>query len=494
MQRSLFEEMMAVEDGRPVPMPLQVDFLERGRAEYLKGHKRVLFQAPCGSGKTVVASQQTKQALERGKRVLHIAPLRKLVDQMLAMLKRFGIDASPIMEGRQRWNSSVYCASRDTLLAILKSGSPLPPCDLFIQDECHVAAVEVQKWYLQNCPDAYWSGYTATPVKPDGSSLAPPWQGLVSMAPTSKMIELGRLVNGRIFNPDAVGKRRLKGDKTKPAGDPVAHWKRYADGLPTVVFAATVADSEALVRRYNEAGISAEHVDAHTPEEGSDDSREAIYQRSRDGKTLVISNVGILTMGVDLPWLTCCQILRGCKSLVLWMQGIGRVMRAHLGKKEFIVLDHSGAAHEYLNPAWDFNWTLADGNANVKANKPPKDRKPVCCLGCGLFFVGMACPECGRVIATKKRKSLVASLQQGDAVLTEFTGSQNAAIQGDTLDRLWNKCYHVARGKGRTMGAAAAMFSKESGMPPWKAELSATLPRGDEWKMSARDWLMQTQE
>ncbi len=483
--KTLFDEMMLVENGKPVPMPLQLDFLKRGRAAYRDGVRRVIFQAPCGAGKTVVASEQTRLALAMGKSILHVAPRRKLVDQMLGMLKRFGIEAAPIMEGRQTWTSRVYCASRDTLLAMLKAGRPLPIVDLACFDEAHVAAVEVQKWYLQNVPLAYWTGYTATPVQPDGSTLAPPWESLVSMAPTSKMIELGRLVPVKVFNPDAVGRRRRKGDKVKPVGDPVEHWRKYADGSPTVAYAATVADSEALVARYIAAGVTAEHIDASTPE----DEREAVFERSRMGVTKVVSNCNVLIMGVDLPWLVCCQILRGCNSLVLWMQAVGRVMRWIEGKGFAIVLDHAGAAHEFGLPDSDFQWSLEDGATNIQKNKPPKDRKAVTCLGCGMVFAsGPACPSCGRVLPIKKRKSLMDGIKPGDGVLTRFNGEQNGHIQADILERLFKKCFHIAKARGRTMGAAAAMFSKEAKMPPWEADLSVNLPSGQEWKTPAVEW------
>lgn len=482
---TLFDELMLVEDGKPVPMPIQLDFLERGRAAYTSAVRRVLWQAPCGAGKTVIASEQTKRALAKDKTVLHIAPRRKLVDQMLAMLKRFGIDAAPIMEGRSRWNSRVYCASRDTLLAMLKDGSPPPRQDLLVWDEAHVAAAELQRWYLANTPGAFWAGYTATPVQPDGSSLAPPWQGLVSMAPTSKMIELGRLVPVKVYNPDAVGRRRRKGEKVKPVGDPVEHWKKYADGLPTVAFAATVADSLALVERFNTAGIPAEHIDANTPE----DQREAVFERSRKGITLVISNVGVLIMGVDLQWLVCCMILRGCNSLVLWMQSVGRIMRAFEEKDFGIVLDFAAAAHEFGLPDADFRWTLENAKSNAKKNKPPKERKLIACQGCGYMFVGPACPECGRVLPKSRRQSLLAQLRPGDGVLTRFNGEQREAIQQDALERLFRQHFFACRARGLRMNAVAARFSKDAKMPPWEAGLPFNLPHGkDGWQTPAAEW------
>lgn len=477
-----------VANDRPVLLGVQKDLLERGRKAYAGGVRRVLFQATCGSGKTVCAAKQTEDCLAKGGTVLHIVHRRRLVDQMIGTLRRFGIVASPIMEGRHSWNASVYCASRDTLLAMVKGGRQLPRATLIVPDEAHVAAREVQDWYLQNCPEAYWTGYTATPVRPDGSSLNPPYQKLVCMAPASELMKIGRLCPVKVYDPKAVAGKRKRGEPVKPVGHPVDHWKKYAEGLPTVAFAATVAQSRELVESYRQAGVTAEHIDAFTPEE----EREAVFERSRTGRTMVISNVGVMVEGVDLPWLVCCQILRGCNSLVLYVQASGRVMRSFPGKTHGVLLDHSGAVYDFGPPDRDFEWTLEDGAANERRNKLPKDRKPVTCLACGFVFMAKpACPECGRVLPKKRRKSLLDGILPGDAVLTEFVSGQQSRQRADALDRLWVKCLHITKAKGGAMRQAAGMFSREAKVAPWEAGLSHPLPHGREgWAQPARDWLL----
>jgi DNA repair protein RadD len=485
VQRSLFDEPVEIRDGMPVLLTVQQDLLERGREAYGNGVRRAIWQASCGSGKTIVAAEQTRRTLDKGGTVLHIVHRRRLVDQMINTLAKFHISASPIMEGRQQWESSVYCASRDTLLSLVKDSRPLPKTTLIVWDECHTAAQEVQAWYLQNHPFAFWTGYTATPVKPNGDSMNPPYQKLVCMAPASELLKIGRLCPAKVYNPDAIGQRRRKGEKVKPVGDPVDHWKRYAAGLPTVVFAANVKDSQAICQRYNDAGITAEHIDASTP----DDEREAVFERSRTGVTMVICNVAVMIEGVDLPWLACCQILRGCNSLVLWIQATGRVLRSYPGKLFGIVLDHSGAAHEFGMPDADFQWTLEDGAANAKKNKPSKDRKPVCCLGCGAVFVGKpACPECGKVLSAKQRKAMTESKRLGDGVLTEFTGEQGAAVRQESLERTFKKIYYTALAQGRTMSAVAKRFETATKIKVWKAGLQVNLPSYDQWKTPCAEW------
>jgi hypothetical protein len=235
--------------------------------------------------------------------------------------------------------------------------------------------------------------------------------------------------------------------------------------------------------RYNAAGIPAEHLDASS----SDDEREAVFERSRLGRTLVICNCGILIEGVDLPWLSCCQILRGCQSLVLWHQAVGRIMRYVPGKEHGVVLDHAGAAHEYGVPDQEYHWQLGDERRNVKANKPPKDAW-VTCPACGLVFRRRpACPDCGRAIPVRRRKSLSLAAN-GDGVLTEFDATQNGDIRRDALERLFRRCFHVARAQGKTMSAVAAMFSREAKCPPWEAGLSFHLPKVGQWRTPAKEW------
>ena len=376
--------------------------------------------------------------------------------------------------------------SRDTIAAMLKDGVRPPTGDLLIWDECHVAAAAVQNWYLQNTPGAYWTGYTATPVRPDGASLNPPYEALVCSAPTSAMIAAGRLCRVKVYNPDDIGKRRKKGERVKPVGDPVAHWLKYAADLPTVVFAANIADSLAIAGRYRAAGVSAEHLDAHTP----DAERDAIYERSRNGVTRVLCNVGVMVEGVDLPWLVCCQILRGCNSLVLWIQANGRVMRTFPGKAHGITLDHAGAAHEFGLPDTDYTWELGDEAANVRRNKPPKDGQPVTCAACGAVFARKpACPECGKVLSRAQRRSLVGD-DNGDGILTRYTGDQAGHLQAEKLERLWKKYLYIGRAKGWEMRQVAGAFNKEAKVPPWEAGLDVPLPFGKaEWATPVVEWI-----
>jgi len=202
----------------------------------------------------------------------------------------------------------------------------------------------------------------------------------------------------------------------------------------------------------------------------------------------VICNVGVLVEGVDLPWIRCCQILRGCESIILWFQANGRIMRAFPGKEYAICLDHAGAAHEFGLPDAAVAWSLGDERTIAKAIKPPKDRQPITCSQCGLEFSPRpACPECGRVLPKRRRFSLIGH-EGDDGLLTRFNG-QAADIDQDRLERAFKKAYHIVRNKGGTMAQVNAIFARELKMASWEAHLPLKLPSGKaQWQTPAKDW------
>src|SRR5215472_1801287 len=78
---------------------------------------RVLLIAPTGSGKTVIASEVIKRAVERYKRVLFLAHRREIILQTSRKLTAHGVRHGVIMAGIEpRSMEPVQVASIDTLL------------------------------------------------------------------------------------------------------------------------------------------------------------------------------------------------------------------------------------------------------------------------------------------------------------------------------------------------------------------------------------------
>ncbi len=72
------------------------------------------------------------------------------------------------------------------------------------------------------------------------------------------------------------------------------------------------------------------------------DERKKILESAKLGIIRFLVNVNVLTVGVDIPSFDVCAWLRPTESLVLYTQGIGRVLRLHPGKLSAIILDFAG--------------------------------------------------------------------------------------------------------------------------------------------------------
>ena len=97
-----------------------------------------------------------------------------------------------------------------------------------------------------------------------------------------------------------------------------------------MAFLPLIATSEAFVAACREEGLRAIHVDGN--------NREGLRAYER-GEYDIISNASLLSTGWDHPATDCVFILRPTKSLVLYMQMVGRGTRIFPGKENLLLLD-----------------------------------------------------------------------------------------------------------------------------------------------------------
>ena len=135
-------------------------------------------------------------------------------------------------------------------------------------------------------------------------------------------------------------------DHAELVGDIVQHWQEWAPGQKTIVFAASIAHSKHIVEQFQSAGIPAAHLDGTM----STQEREGILSAWRRGDIQVTSNCQILTEGFDFPELSCCVLARPTKSVALYLQMVGRVLRTAPGKSGALILDHAGNILEHGPP------------------------------------------------------------------------------------------------------------------------------------------------
>ena len=379
----------------------QLDAIERCRREVARGRKRVILLAATGAEKPSSPRKSSAALSEKGKHVLFLAHRRELVTQAARKLFDAGIDAGIVLPGfTPRPEQLVQVASIQSLTAraIRTATMDMPPADLIVVDECHHATAATYRAILAAYPGAVVLGLSATPARADGRGLGTAFDCIVECPSVADLTRMQFLVPTRVFAPappDLEGVKVARGDYVeaqlaermdKPAliGDVVTHWLRHAERRRTVVFATSISHSVHIRDEFARAGIAAEHLDGSTPI----DERDDILARLTSGAIDVVTNCAVLTEGWDCPAVGCVVLARPTKSLGLYRQMCGRILRPHPGKADAIILDHAGStwAHGFIDD--DIAWSLRDDRR--AENKAHASR--------GAHKAGalVSCPECER--------------------------------------------------------------------------------------------------
>lgn len=257
-------------------------------------------------------------------------------------------------------------------------------------------------------PEAFILGLTATPINRRGRGLGHFFDEMVCCPSILWLIKNGYLVPPRYFVPSLVdlkGLRVVAGDYVesdleermdvpKLIGDIVENWAKFGEGRQTLVFASGVKHSLHLADAFKKVGISSAHVDGDTPA----DERDQILADFREKRVQVLCNCQIFTEGTDLPEAACLVFARPTKSLLLYLQVAGRVLRTFPGKKDAIILDHSGVLYEHGQIAQDWVWKLDYGEGDVRKETERTVKMPrgITCENCKCsYFSRLDCPECG---------------------------------------------------------------------------------------------------
>ena len=357
----------------PCLRPYQRDMIAQATAAIETGQRRILLVAPTGSGKTVIVAAFISETIQRGSRVLFLAHRRELITQASRKLHEAGCDHGIWLPGYPlRPAEPVQVASIATLHArAIRSGSvELPRADLVIVDEAHHSRARTYQRLIAAYPGAVLLGVTATPVRGDGRGLGNCYDVLIEGPPIAQLVADGYLVPTVVYapaRPDLTGVRVERGDyverqlaermdQQQLVGDIVEHWLRIAQRRPTVVFATGVPHSLHIRDQFRAAGVLAEHIDGSTPIE----ERDAILAGLARGTVDVVCNCAVLTEGWDRPEVTCLVLARPTKSLGLYLQMVGRVLRPFPGKDDALIFDHAGAvfAHGFVDDP--IRWDLAE--------------------------------------------------------------------------------------------------------------------------------------
>ncbi|MDD3077909.1 MAG: DEAD/DEAH box helicase [Paludibacter sp.] len=341
--------------------------------------RNILFQMPTGTGKTTVFSEIVRKATVKNKKILIVVHRVELVEQIADRLTHFGVGVG-IISARQKANPDcdVQVATIQTL-----SRREYPPADIVIIDECHHSKAATYQTLWEIYPEARFLGVTATPTRINGDGFDDLFEILIPLGKLSFFFEKGYLAHikhlvGCIPDLSKVKQRMRDYDiemlhnvmlDNSIMANLIDSYNKFAKGKKTIVFAVDIEHSKEIVQRYINAGFPAAHIDATTPK----NERIDILNKFRSGEILVLSNVDIVSEGFDVPDCEAVQLARPTKSLVLYLQQVGRCMRPYEGKDCGLVLDNAGLWLEHGLSYIDRDWTLQSTKKNKKSNHTSKE-------------------------------------------------------------------------------------------------------------------------
>jgi superfamily II DNA or RNA helicase len=410
--------------------PYQVTAIEKIREAYRDGYRAPLLVLPTGGGKTVIFSEITRSAAERGKRVVILLHRVELVRQTSEKLLQFGVPHGVIHpKYKPRYYEAVQVASIQTLV---KRTGLIDDPDLIVIDEAHHASAGTWQRVLEAYPNARCLGVTATPMRGDGKGLDDCFDILVEGVNIQELIADGYLVAPKVKQPSKIdfeGVRIVRGDydqkeievrvnQPKIIGDIVAHYTKYAHKVPAVVFCVTVAHAESMAEGFRSAGYNALSVDGTT----DDETRQRTLNGLGDGTVDVVCSCNLISEGTDIPAIGCAILVRKTISEGLYLQQVGRALRPSEGKVNAIILDHVGNTLIHGLPHQLRSWSLQGRPKGKKrGEKSPDALQTRQCPSCyNVHERSPQCPECGHVYAAEREMIVVdGELRDAEEVMME---------------------------------------------------------------------------
>lgn len=345
-------------DPAPTLRPYQREAVDAVLSARRAGVRRMVVCLPTGAGKTVIFARLARLA-RRG--VLVLAHREELITQARDKIEHaLAGDALVAIEQADRRapaEAKVIVASIRSLheqrLESLLAGRDL---GLVIYDECHHAAAADNLRVLRRLGafDDGWTGtllgFTATTTRGDGQGLDTVFERIVYSKTLPDLVEQGylsRLSGYRIATSADLSRLSAEGldfleEELAEAVDieernalVARSIQELARDRRTIAFCVTVNHARHLSHALNHLGVRAGLVHgAMRP-----DDRAKALSDFREGRTQVLTNVGVLTEGFDDPGVSCVAMARPTRNEGLYAQCVGRGTRLYPGKKDCLILD-----------------------------------------------------------------------------------------------------------------------------------------------------------
>ena len=437
-----------------------------------EGKKRILVYAPTGSGKTAILSAIISDALSRNKRVMLIVHRDFLVEQSRTAMIKTGIDSNNIGVIKAGYQEERDRPIQIAVLQSLQNRATPENLDLVILDECHSTAFykhyEIIKSHTLN---AVHLGFSASPwrLKSTDEYFGLHFDAIAEGPGIGELIKEGYLAPPRYYGYGGlVDITKLDTSKTGDFKDsqmesefikseiPQAVTEKIlelCDGRTGIIFNAGVEQSQIQTQLLNNAGVATVHLDASTPFK----ERQLYFDKLASGEIRVISSIGCLTEGFDVPSISFVVLSRATKSRALYVQMSGRGLRISPDKTDCLILDFGGNVKRL---------GMLNKKVLITLEPTPKNEDDSMLKECDnchamVSIFARICPECGYIFPSNPKldEDTTAFEQQfgelfDDETLRQvkYARSQRKArfTKQQPPDKLWETFSDKHNGDGKT--------------------------------------------
>ena len=355
----------------------------------------VLFQMPTGTGKTrlftsIISDIKTWSVQNNENvKILIIAHRIELIDQISENLDRYKVSHGIIAGGKERdLRYPVQVASVQTITHRynLDVAADLN-VNYIIVDEAHHCVANSYKKLWDMYPNAKKLGVTATPWRMNNGGFQDVFDKIIISQSIQSFIDAGWLapydyysisLNSEIQKEiESITEFDLEGDykisalekkidTTRIRAQLLDSYLKYAKGKKGIIYSISRKHSDHICQEYREAGINIVRIDSKTPK----DERKLYVDRFKKGLIDIIVNVDIFSEGFDCPDIEFIQLARPTKSLVKYLQQVGRGLRPTEGKTNCLILDNVGLHFQFGLPNSERDWEGAFvGNPYIPTRK-----------------------------------------------------------------------------------------------------------------------------
>jgi superfamily II DNA or RNA helicase len=341
----------------------------------------VMFQMPTGTGKTRLFTSMIGDIKAWGvvnsveKRILIVAHRIELIEQISDNLKRYRIPHGIIAGGRERdLRQQIQVASIQTIThhsnANAINGLKV---DFIIIDEAHHSVANSYNKLWNLFKNAKKLGVTATPWRMNNRGYTQLYDKLILSSPIDDFINKGWLATYSYYSikEDDPIKKRIESisefdvegdykvsalereiDTLKIRARLLDCYLKYAKGKKGIIYSISHKHSNHIIEVFRSADIRIVCIDSQTPKE----ERRLLVQRFKNGEIDIIVNVDIFSEGFDCPDIEFIQLARPTRSLVKYLQQVGRGLRPTESKTKCIILDNVGLYSLFGLPNANRDW------------------------------------------------------------------------------------------------------------------------------------------